>query len=58
MYFAKRKTQSSHILMMYGGEGGLWIYFNFSDDLAITVERSPSIWGSSAALDVGVRAWN
>lgn len=43
---------------MYGDEGGLLIHFNFSDDLAITVERSPSIWGSSAALDVGVRAWN
>jgi len=44
--------------MMYGGEGGLLIYFKFSDDLAITVERSPSIWGSSATLDVGVRVWN
>lgn len=43
--------------MMYGDEGGLLIYFNFSDGLAITAMRSPSIWGSSAVLDVGVRAW-
>jgi len=43
--------------MMYGDEGCLLIHFNFSDGLAITAMRSPSIWGSSAALDVGVRAW-
>lgn len=42
--FVKRKKQSSHILMMYGGEGGLLIYFKFSDDLAITAMRLPSIW--------------
>jgi len=42
---------------MYGDEGGLLIYFNFSDDLAITAMRSPSIWGPSAVLGAGVRAW-
>ncbi len=30
--------------MMYGDEGGLLIHFNFSDDLAITAMRLPSIW--------------
>lgn len=39
--------------MMYGGEGGLLIHFNFSDDLAITAMRLPSIWGPSAVLGAG-----
>ena len=44
--------------MMYGGEGGLLIHFNFSDDLAITAKRSPNIWGPSAVLGAGARVWN